>query len=330
MGMDRGRYLLVLIAKLISITSVSYIIVHSWTVYKLGKRCKDFIIDYNVKIKKIHDKHIDLYQYINQSDHSFQYRMGYLSRLSLHYIYRSNLNYWVKGMNIYWLLGVSFVSYMIAVVGLFHIFSSLFPSLMIGGYFLLCPFVIIEWICRRNSLKIRQQYTHFISYLHRWVLINDNILYGIEKTLESDIGQPLASYLKAFLHQVRLGMDIGEALELLRIKANNEWFSIFIYNLQQVLRSRGDVVCLIANLEKEAYKLEEEFTRRKVSTYKERLVVNITFFMILLVGYYMLKSNPIVAQFYLDTILGRNLMTFFSFLLFVAYVVNLKIRNGFE
>lgn len=272
------------------------------------------------------NKNIDMYRFINNNN-TLSYKLDVVSYLELKYIYRSNINSYIKWFNIYYLVLCALGLYMMVAVCLLKFFGAIGPSLIIGAIFFLLPFILIELVCRKNSLNVRKQYTNFISYLNRWISMDDNILFGIEKTLESGIGKPLEGYLRDFLNHVRIGMDINEALEVLRLKANNESFSVFVYNLQQVLKSRGDVATLIKNLEYEAYKIEEEYTRRKLSSYKERLIVNATFLVVMATGYYMLKTNPLIYNFYINSPPGKYLMVVFSALLFIAFLITINVSS---
>lgn len=294
--------------------------------YKIWMKVSRITKEKSEKIGAYITKNIEIYREVNSSN-TITYNLNFISNLELKYIYRSNLNHVSKYINIYTLILLSIVLstsiYFVLVSGL----KNWLPALIIASIFFFVPFIIIELICKKNSVAVRQQYMNFISYLNRWITINDNILYGIEKTIDSGIGKPLNHYLEDFLRQVSLGMNISEALEILRLKANNSSFTVFVYNLQQVLKSRGDVPNLIMNLEYEAYKLEEEYTRRKLSTYGERVIVNVTYLMVLFVGYYMLNTNKVVAEFYLETTVGKYLIVFFSLLFFLAFILTIKMSR---
>lgn len=293
---------------------------------KIVKHTLSYIRSKSKNLGEYTNKNIDVYRYINNNN-TLSYKLDLISYLELKYVYRSNINRHIKWFNIYYLFLISLLIYVFVFVSLNRFFQSPLPGMIIGTIFFLMPFITIELVCRRNSLAVRKQYTNFISYLNRWVSIDDNILFGMEKTLESGVGKPLEDYIRDFLNHVHIGMDINEALEVLRLKANNESFSVFIYNLQQVLKSRGDVATLIKNLEYEAYKIEEEYTRRKLSSYKERIIVNGTFVVVMFTAYYMLNNNPLIYDFYIGSSTGRYLMVIFSTFLFIAFIITINVSS---
>lgn len=294
--------------------------------YKIWTQAYNFARQKGEKIGFYINKNIELHREINSSN-TIVYNLNFISNMELKYIYRSNLNHLSKHINIYTLILFSIALAMSIFYVLLQFLRLWLPAMIIALIFFFVPFIIIELICKKNSFAVRQQYMNFISYLNRWITINDNILYGIEKTIESGIGKPLDRYLEDFLRQVRLGMNISEALEILRLKANNSSFTVFVYNIQQVLKSRGDVPNLIMNLEYEAYKLEEEYTRRKLSTYGERIIVNVTYLVVLFTGYYMLNTNKVIAEFYLRTTVGKYLIVLFSLLFFLAFILTIKMSK---
>ena len=68
--------------------------------------------------------------------------------------------------------------------------------------------------------------------------------------------------------QVNRGVEPLEAISMLEMKVDNPQFRDFIVNIKQNVKHRGEIRKLLSNLEEQFYKIEEEYNRRKILTYK--------------------------------------------------------------
>jgi hypothetical protein len=114
--------------------------------------------------------------------------------------------------------------------------------------------------------------------------------------------------------QVTRGIEPVEALEILQMKVDNPQFRDFVINVRQNLKYRGDIRKLLAKLEDQFYKIEEEYNRRRISTYRDRLLIYFVMFAVLFAGFVFLRMNPQVESYYLKTFAGKSLLTLFSLL----------------
>ena len=83
----------------------------------------------------------------------------------------------------------------------------------------------------------RRKLAYFVSILVRWVAVKDDIIYAFEKSMDSGLSEPLRSYVRDMVIQARNGMDPLVAMDILRIKVDNEQFSDFILNIKQNYKS---------------------------------------------------------------------------------------------
>jgi hypothetical protein len=66
------------------------------------------------------------------------------------------------------------------------------------------------------------------------------------------------------------------------------------------------------NLEKQFYKIDEEYNRRKISTYKDRLLIYFIMFAVIVIAYFFINLTPQIGDFYLRTLEGKLLLMVFS------------------
>ena len=254
-------------------------------------------------------------------------KMNVIDKIELRFIHKSNIQHWVPFFNIYALLGLTIIIFLVAFRPIYLIIYSPLAAIMIASMVASVPFVALEILSKYNMEKVRRKLSNFISVLNRWCNVKEDIVYAFEKSIDSGIGEPLSTYVRDLVIQIKRGLDINEALDILQMKIDNIQFRDFIINIQQNIRQRGDIRKLLANLEDEYYRLEEEFMRRKISTYKDMVIVYCSMIMVLVVGYFFLRFNPNVKEFYLTTKLGKGLMTMFSVTFFIAFLLSLRVTK---
>lgn len=191
----------------------------------------------------------------------------------------------------------------------------------------LVPVFILDIMGRYNSELIRRRLAEFISVLNRWCAVKEDIFYAFERSVDSGLGEPLRTFVRDMVIQVNRGIEPAEALEMLQLKVDSPQFSDFIINIKHNIRYRGDIRKLLTNLENQYYKIEEEYNRRRISTYRDRLTIYLVMLGVLLTGYYFLKFNPDVKTFYLDTLQGKFLLTLFSLLYAGGFYLSFRITK---
>ncbi|MHB1485162.1 MAG: type II secretion system F family protein [Saccharofermentanales bacterium] len=134
--------------------------------------------------------------------------------------------------------------------------------------------------------KIRKQQLEMISMLNRWYQVKEDLLFAFEKCSESSIGEPTKSYIQDFIVRIKGGLSIERALELFADSYSNKQFRNFATQIQFNLKYRGNTGELLDNLETQFNRIEEEWTRRKIASSKDRFY---------LLGIFIL--TPIIAIF---------------------------------
>lgn len=125
-----------------------------------------------------------------------------------------------------------------------------------------------------NDERIRKQQLELVSMLNRWYQIKEDLLFAFEKCGESTIGEPTKSIVRDFVARVRGGLGIEPALELFAGSYPNKEFRNFATQIRFNLKYRGNTGELLDNLETQFSRIEEEWTRRKIESSKDRAYLN--------------------------------------------------------
>lgn len=241
-------------------------------------------------------------------------KFNLMEKAELYYIDKSNIRLYIPFMSFYSLIAISFLIFILLFDPVYRVLYFLPSTLVVCFLFSLIPLFILDLMGRRNSEIIRRKLAEFISVLNRWCAVKEDIFYAFERSIDSGLGEPLKTFIRDMVIQVNRGIDPMEALDILYLKVDNAQFRDFIVNIKQNIKHRGNIRTLLTNLEDQYYKIEEEYNRRKISTYKDRLIIYFAMFIVLFAGYYFIKLNPEVELFYLGTIKGKMLLTLFCIL----------------
>ena len=241
-------------------------------------------------------------------------KMSIMERIELTFIDKSNIRHYLPFINFYTLALLMALTFALVLQPVYSLLLFLPSAVIISSLFALLPLFALDLLARFNSDIIRRKLAEFISVLNRWCSVKEDIFYAFEKSLESGIGEPLKTFVKDMVIQVNRGIEPTEALDMLQLKVDNFQFRDFIVNIKQNIRYRGNIIKLLTNLENQFYKIEEEYNRRRISTYKDRMLLYFIMFAVLAVAYFFIKFSPEVERFYLSTFQGKSLLTLFCLL----------------
>lgn len=238
--------------------------------------------------------------------------MNLFERLELLYIEKSNIRHYIPVMNVYILIILIILLFLVVYQPVNHLLRFLPSSVVISGMISIVPLFALDLLSRYNSEAVRKRLSEYISVLNRWCSVKEDIMYAFEKSLESNVGEPLQTFIRDMVIQVNRGMDTSDALDMLQMKVDNPQFRDFIVNIKLSLRHRGDIIKLLTNLENQFYKIDEEYNRRRISTYKDRLLIYFIMFAVLATAYFFMNFAPQIGDFYLRTLEGKLLLMAFS------------------
>lgn len=201
-------------------------------------------------------------------------------------------------------------------------------TLIVCALMSLLPYVLLDLLARYNSVVIRRSLAEFVTILNRWCAVKEDIFYAFEKSLESGtLTEPLKTFISEMLIQVKNGIEPEQALRILQLKVDNPQFKDFIVNIRYCVINRADIRKLLSNMEEQFYKIEEEYNRRKISTYRDRVMIYIVMFSIIFIAYFFLRLNPDIEYFYLQTLNGKMLLTVFCVLFALGFYVTAGITR---
>jgi Flp pilus assembly protein TadB len=239
-------------------------------------------------------------------------KSGLLRRFELLYIEKSNIRHYIPFMNVGILILVMFLIFGVTYGPVYKLLEFIPSAAVISGIISIVPLFGLELLSRYNSEVVRRNLSEYMSVLSRWCSVKEDIMYAFEKSLETGIGEPLRSFIRDMVIQVNRGMDPVQALDILQMKVDNAQFRDFIINIKLNMRNRGDIVKLLSNLESQFYKIDEEYNRRRISTYKDRMLIYIIMFGVLAVAYFFINFTPQINAYYLNTMNGKLLLMVFS------------------
>ncbi|NMB96765.1 MAG: hypothetical protein GYA02_09175 [Clostridiaceae bacterium] len=287
--------------------------------------------DINKDIQNLNDKYKekrmmrDIRRYMNSSSSLF--RVNLIEKIEINLIEKSNIKSYIPFANFYLLSTCSLAIFIVSFQVIYKITLFIPSAIILCSLAALAPIFILDIMAKYNSEKVRKKLAGFISVLNRWCTVKEDIFYAFEKSIESGIGEPLRTYIRDMIIQVNRGVEPLEAISMLEMKVDNPQFRDFIVNIKQNVKHRGEIRKLLSNLEEQFYKIEEEYNRRKISTYKDRLIIYFIMVLVLIVGYTFLRINPQVEQFYLTTHVGKLLLMIFCVLYALGFYLTVGIAR---
>lgn len=294
-------------------------------------------ISHNINIKKIMKEGMEklndeyrerrLQREVKKYIRNVSIKMTFSEKVELYLIDKSNIRRFIPFMN--------FNVFVILCLGIFlACFGPIYRVMyFIPSTFLIClmfamiPVFILDIMGRYNSERVRRKLAEFISVLNRWCAVKEDIFYAFERSIESGLGEPLKTFIRDMTIQVKCGIEPADALDILQMKVDNEQFRDFIINIKQNVKFRGNITKLLSNMESQFYKLEEEYNRRKICTYKDRLLIFVLMFSVLVIGYFFLKFNQRVQDYYLGTLGGKTLLAFFCLIFLFGFYLSLGVSK---
>lgn len=258
---------------------------------------------------------------------SFKVKKNILGDIEENLIYKSGIFRKLPYLTIEIIISISISLFILIDYLMIRSFGFKIYSFIPGILGFVVPFLLLDLLRKYNSQRSRILLVNFISSIYRWSSIKEDIVFCFEKTMQMGVGKPIDNYIHEFLIQINGGLSTIKALDIFSEKVDNEFFRTFIINIKHSVKCKGDLVKLLGNLEKEAYKIEEEFDRRKISLFKDKLVLYFVMFLVIFVFYFQLKTNVRVAKFYLSTVVGSILLTIYSILFIIGFVVSIDLNK---
>lgn len=214
------------------------------------------------------------------------------------------------------ILIISIVCFIFIFILIFYLFNSVGMSLIFALLVALIPNMLLGYAIKKEKSKIIYSTVTFLINLRNHISKNNNIVLAIRKT---NVEGPLDKYIKNFLSRIDMGMNIYEALVILKQELDINIWNDVISSLQACYKNGGDFnVVLTAQINSISKSLamkekEKEEAYGSVIT----LVVMMIMSMFLLVKYACVDNNS--ASIITTTVAGKMILTYTA----ISYVISL-------
>lgn len=212
------------------------------------------------------------------------------------------------------------------IFGIISYRAFLIEGIAISGFCLgvLTPLQIIEWVKFYRVQKIITELPTFFGILLRWAQINPDVIYCLGKLGESGLKSSIVPPFQAFLVMSQNGISSEKAFVKLESSVHMTILKHFTRSLETILKTRGDICLLLEAFEEEAYQLQMEETKRSSVQAQYKLLINglsiLSFFLI----YMLLKTNKVLATFYVETLFGKTLLSGLALLVVSSFIIGLN------
>lgn len=171
-----------------------------------------------------------------------------------------------------------------------------------------------------HTMKIQRELPQFFGMLQGWSEVNNNLLYCIEKVADSGLSAALVQPYKQCLREAKSGVPLEKTLESLKEHMPTDTQKHFVFCLMETNRRQGKLSELFKGFEAEASQIWLEIQRTSLLRLQYRLLIyGLSLFAMLLL-YMLLKYNHALGSFYLQTALGRQVLTGLSFISAFIYL----------
>lgn len=288
--------------------------------------------EYFLKIKQRNFK-VNQYSYLSelktghyrsiksiQEQEKMGFRLNMKARFEKKYLLETGFWQRCSGVRAWHLVGICFVVAALTSNWLWHLF--LIEGLMISGFFLgfLLPLQILELFKMYRSYQLVNALPSFFGILLRWAQIQPDIYFCFGQLEQSGIHSRLSKPFKQFLIESTNGLSTKSAFENLAEQFEGTTMRHFISCLERLINQRGDLPKLLQGFEEETYQLQIEVTKRKLTQVKYKLLINGLCIGAFVLIYGLLKTNKVLSSFYVDTIMGKSLLSILSFLVVLSFL----------
>lgn len=156
--------------------------------------------------------------------------------------------------------------------------------------------------------KIRHQTLQLVSLLSRWCQVREDLLFAFEKSLSAGLENPMRQAVSDFLVRARGGMPVERALDFFQVSLEHEHFQDLVTTIRFNFRYRGNLPALLEMMEVQLHKIEEEYTRRRLSNARD---LSLTIIILLLVPVFFLTRliyAPSIGQLFVENPVGIALL----------------------
>jgi Flp pilus assembly protein TadB len=177
--------------------------------------------------------------------------------------------------------------------------------------------------------KIRKQQLELISMLNRWYQVKEDLMFAFEKCTQSQIGEPTKGHIIDFVARVKGGLSMEKSLDLFAESFTNRQFKSFSGQIRFNLKHRGNIGELLDNMETQFARIDEESTRRKISSSRDRYILSMVMAITPVLSIIVISTNPSARKLFFEESIGIPLIII-SVLSYVSGLVIFKTSSKFS
>jgi hypothetical protein len=218
------------------------------------------------------------------------------------------------------LFGVSLLSGALLGNWVWHLFE--IEGLVLSGFFLgvLLPLQALELFKMYRSYQLTCALPSFYGILLRWAQIQPDIYFCFGQLSCSGLPIRVIKPFDRFLKESTSGVSKEMAFEQLFRQFEGTPLQNFLKCLERLIDHRGDLPKLLQGFEEEAYQLQHEVTKRKMTQVKYKLLINGLCASAFVLIYSLLKTNRVLSSFYVNTVAGKTLLSILSGLFVLSFL----------
>lgn len=205
-------------------------------------------------------------------------------------------------------------------------FSNAVISLVFAIVLFMIPNFILEGFASYNSVRIERSFLYFLNVLCNFAQLKDDVYFTFEKTI-GYIDEPLNSYLKVFIEEVKRGLPIETALDGFKEKFDNNRFKLFIKNTQLCVKHGGSFLKLAKNNLELVKQLQIEKARRKNETALGKTLIYVMMVFNIGLAVYMFSIYPETIQRVKTEFYGQVVVLVNAVNLFITFYLSLKLEK---
>ena len=241
-------------------------------------------------------------------------------------ILRANIKKYLPGLSSNTIIITSFILGVIGFWFSYKYLNNIFTSSVFFIALFLLPNFILETFANYYSLKIERSFLYFLNILCNFAQLKDDVYFAFEKCI-GYIDEPLNSYCRVFVEEVKRGLPVEDALEEFKEKLDNNRFKLFIKNTQLCMKYGGSFLKLAINNLELIKQLQIEKARRKNETILGKTLIYVMMGINIILAVYMFSIYPetiirIRTDFYGQVVILINTVN-----LLITFYLSLKLQK---
>lgn len=241
-------------------------------------------------------------------------------------ILKSNIKRYIPWINSQIIMIFSGVLGITAFVVTYNFLKNSITSLVFLIAFGLIPSYILDVIAGYNGSKVERSFLYFLNILSNFAQIKDDVFFAFEKSIDY-VNEPLNSYCRTFVEEVKRGLPIEDALENFKQKLDNKKFKVFLRNAQLCVKFGGSFLKLAANNLESVKQLQIEKARRKNETSLGRALIYVMMAINIGLAVYMFNMYPNTLDTIKTDFYGQMVILVNTIDLFIAFYLSLKLQK---